>query len=37
MWREQARYEPAMGEDERASLLAEWARAVERSKDWARD
>ena len=36
MWREAARYEPAMGEDERASLLAEWRRALERAKGWAR-
>ena len=36
MWREQARYEPDMGEDERESLLADWHRAVERSKGWAR-
>jgi glycerol kinase len=36
MWREQARYEPAMGEDERKSLLADWHRAVERAKGWAR-
>jgi glycerol kinase len=36
IWREAARYEPRMGEDERAGLLAEWRRAVERSKDWAR-
>jgi glycerol kinase len=35
MWREGARYEPRMGADERESLLAEWARAVERSKGWA--
>jgi glycerol kinase len=35
MWREQARYEPAMSEDERASLLADWGRAVERSRGWA--
>jgi glycerol kinase len=35
MWREAARYEPRMGEDERASLLAEWHRAVERSRGWA--
>ncbi len=35
MWREAARYEPAMGEDERAALLAEWRRAVERSRGWA--
>ena len=31
-----ARYEPRMGEDERASLLAGWRRALERSRDWAR-
>jgi glycerol kinase len=35
MWREAARYEPAMGEDERAALLSEWRRALERAKDWA--
>jgi glycerol kinase len=37
MWREKARYEPAMGEDERESLLHDWGRAVERSRGWARD
>ncbi|HZK16569.1 MAG TPA: FGGY-family carbohydrate kinase, partial [Solirubrobacterales bacterium] len=36
MWREGARYEPRMGEDERQSLLAEWRRALDRSRDWAR-
>jgi glycerol kinase len=35
MWREAARYEPRMSEDERESLLAEWRRAVERAKGWA--
>jgi glycerol kinase len=35
MWREAARYEPAMGEDERETLLADWHRAVERSRGWA--
>jgi glycerol kinase len=35
MWRQAARYEPRMGEDERESLLAEWRRAVERSRGWA--
>ena len=35
MWRERARYEPEMGADERESLLADWRRAVERSRDWA--
>jgi glycerol kinase len=32
---ERARYEPAMGEDERASLLDGWHRALERSRGWA--
>ena len=36
MWREAARYEPQMAAGERESLLAEWRRAVERSKGWAR-
>jgi len=35
MWREAARYEPLMSEDERQSLLAEWHRAVERARGWA--
>jgi glycerol kinase len=35
MWREAARYEPRMGEDERAALLAEWRRALDRSRGWA--
>ncbi len=35
MWREAARYEPAMGEDERGTLLADWHRALDRAKDWA--
>jgi len=35
MWREAARYEPAMGEDERESLLSDWHRALDRAKDWA--
>ena len=35
MWREAARYEPAMDEDEREALLADWRRAVERSRGWA--
>jgi glycerol kinase len=36
MWREAARYEPAMAADERAALLADWHRAVERAKAWAK-
>jgi glycerol kinase len=35
MWREAARYEPFMGEDERRTLLADWRRAVERARGWA--
>jgi glycerol kinase len=34
-WRERVRYEPAMDDGERDSLLAEWRRAVERSREWA--
>jgi glycerol kinase len=37
MWREAARYEPHMGEDERTSLLARWGQALERARGWARD
>jgi glycerol kinase len=32
---ERARYEPRMGEDERAALLDGWHRALERSRNWA--
>jgi glycerol kinase len=35
MWREAARYEPAMAAAERESLLHDWSRAVERAKEWA--
>jgi glycerol kinase len=35
MWRESARYEPSLPEGDRERLLAEWARALERSKGWA--
>jgi glycerol kinase len=35
MWREAARYEPAMGDDERETLLSGWRRALERAKGWA--
>ena len=35
MWREAARYEPAMSEDERAALLVDWRRALDRAKGWA--
>lgn len=33
-WRERSRYEPQMAEDERESLLADWQRAVARSRGW---
>jgi glycerol kinase len=36
MWREAARYEPRMEEDRRQALLADWRRALERSRGWAR-
>jgi glycerol kinase len=36
MWREAERYEPRMSADERESLLADWSRAVERSRAWER-
>jgi glycerol kinase len=32
---ERARYEPRIGEDERAALLDGWHRALERSRSWA--
>jgi glycerol kinase len=35
MWREAARYEPRMSEDEREGLLADWRRALKRSRGWA--
>jgi glycerol kinase len=34
MWREAARYEPTMSQDEREALLHGWHRAVERSRNW---
>ena len=37
MWREAARYEPRMPEAERERLHAGWARALERSRGWARN
>jgi glycerol kinase len=32
---ERARYEPAMGDDERAALVDDWRRAVQRARGWA--
>jgi glycerol kinase len=37
MWRQAARYEPALAEGERERLVARWREAVERSKGWARE
>jgi glycerol kinase len=34
LWREGARYEPAMASGERARLLGQWRRALERSRGW---
>ena len=34
LWREQARYDPRIGADERATLLHGWSRALERSRGW---
>jgi glycerol kinase len=36
MWTEAARYEPAMGEDERAALLDGWRRAVVTTRNHSR-
>ena len=36
MWREADRYEPRMEAPRREELLADWRRAVERSREWAR-
>ena len=36
-WRESRRFRPALAPTRRAALLARWRRAVERSRDWARD
>jgi glycerol kinase len=36
-WREDARFSPGMATERRGALLNRWHRAVERSRDWARD
>jgi glycerol kinase len=36
MWREADRYEPRMEAAQREALLADWQRALERSRGWAR-
>jgi glycerol kinase len=35
MWTEGRRYEPRMSVDERAALLADWRRALQRARGWA--
>ncbi len=35
LWREQVRYEPEMGTDERETLIGRWRQAVERSRGWS--
>jgi glycerol kinase len=37
MWREEARYEPRMGEDERDALVGRWHEALARARGWARE
>ena len=34
-WRVERRFEPAMRADQREAMLAQWRRAVERSRRWA--
>jgi glycerol kinase len=34
-WRERARYEPTMGDDERQTMVAQWRRALARAREWA--
>jgi hypothetical protein len=36
MWTESARYEPQMGEDQRAELMAGWHRAIEATRNNSR-
>jgi glycerol kinase len=35
-WQVQRRFEPRLSRDEAASLMAQWSRAVERSRGWSR-
>jgi glycerol kinase len=37
MWREAARYEPSMSEDERETLLSEWSSALDRARSNERE
>ena len=34
MWSEARRFEPQMSDDQRQELLADWRRALERSRRW---
>jgi glycerol kinase len=34
LWKEARRYEPRMSDDQRQTLLADWRRALERSRRW---
>jgi glycerol kinase len=34
MWRQAASYEPRMGAEQRETLLADWSRALKRSRAW---
>ena len=36
-WQSERRFDPAMGEDQRLALMARWAEAVERSRNWAQE
>ena len=36
LWQLDREFEPGLSRDQAASLQAEWRRAVERSRDWAR-
>ncbi|HSO97821.1 MAG TPA: glycerol kinase GlpK [Solirubrobacteraceae bacterium] len=36
-WRERSRYEPVMEAAEREALLADWHRALERSREWSHE
>jgi len=33
-WKVDRRFEPAMASDEAAARMAQWSRAVDRSRDW---
>jgi glycerol kinase len=37
LWQREKTFEPNMSESERARLLSDWTRAVERSRDWKRE